>query len=258
MPPAEMRAMREALAASLRRRTPRCYGTWGLATFHLTLFAVVSYATRSLSLQTDAAIAWGADFPARIIGGEWWRMLTGAALHGSPLHLILNLSALAMVGPTVERLTGTRGFVMVYIACALAGSALSLAGGSARVTVGASGAILGLFGVLLALAFPRNRRGAAADDPPVAPVDRRLLDAYIGMAVSAVATTLLFGSLLPHVNNSFTLEALGWAVSSDGSSEPTWNGAARTSGNQARVCWWRSPVALPQSRSASHEGRCIP
>jgi rhomboid protease GluP len=57
--------------------------------------------------------------------------------------------ALFLVGPIVEALYGHVRFLLLYLACAAAGSAASYLFTGAPIAVGASGAIFGLFGVLL-------------------------------------------------------------------------------------------------------------
>ena len=66
-----------------------------------------------------------------------------------PLHLAFNMYALFLVGPIVESLYGHVRFLLLYLACAAAGSAASYVFTGAPIAVGASGAIFGLFGVLL-------------------------------------------------------------------------------------------------------------
>jgi membrane associated rhomboid family serine protease len=88
---------------------------------------------------------------AGVAAGEWWRLLSVVLVHGGLLHLALNMYALFLVGPLVERIYGWRLLALMYVLCALAGSVGSYLLGDPTVpSVGASGAIFGLFGVLLA------------------------------------------------------------------------------------------------------------
>lgn len=80
--------------------------------------------------------------------GEYWRLLTVVLVHGGILHLAFNAYALWIIGPIVEALYGPRRFIVIYLVCALGGSAASYAV-SVVPSVGASGAIFGLFGALL-------------------------------------------------------------------------------------------------------------
>ena len=93
-----------------------------------------------------------------------WQMVTYGFLHGSILHLALNMYALWLFGSQLERVWGPRRFTFYYFAC-LIGAALSqmvvseftlMHGGMAYPVIGASGAV---FGLLLAfgLLFPYVR-----------------------------------------------------------------------------------------------------
>jgi membrane associated rhomboid family serine protease len=88
---------------------------------------------------------------AGVAAGEWWRLLSVTLVHGGILHLAMNMYALFLVGPLVERIYGWKVFALMYALCAIAGSVGSyLLGDPTAPSVGASGAIFGLFGVLLA------------------------------------------------------------------------------------------------------------
>lgn len=80
-----------------------------------------------------------------------WRMLTSALLHsmGSPIHLVLNMAVLWMIGRQIEQFLGAAKFVAIYVLSALGGvvAVLFLAAPNSAV-VGASGAVYGLFAAL--------------------------------------------------------------------------------------------------------------
>jgi membrane associated rhomboid family serine protease len=83
----------------------------------------------------------------------YWRLLTSAFLHVSPLHIAANMITLAIIGPPLERVLGRVRFTVVYLLAALGGSALIYAAGAPlQPVVGASGAIFGLFGAALVMA----------------------------------------------------------------------------------------------------------
>jgi membrane associated rhomboid family serine protease len=92
---------------------------------------------------------------------EIWQLLTYGFLHGSLTHLFFNMFALWMFGAEIERLLGTRHFVIYYLACVVGAAVAQLVVVSNMdmppvPTVGASG---GVFGLLLAfgMAFPQRR-----------------------------------------------------------------------------------------------------
>lgn len=83
-------------------------------------------------------------------GGEWWRLLTYASLHGGLIHLGFNGFILYRQAPVLERAWSSWRFALIYAVAAVGGglaSALTHGGPS----VGASGAILGIFGALLVI-----------------------------------------------------------------------------------------------------------
>lgn len=100
--------------------------------------------------------------------GELWRLGTVVLVHGGLLHLAFNMYALFIVGPIVEQLYGHWRFLLIYLLCALVGSAFSYTFSDAFASVGASGAVFGLFGMLLVAdrvhkpALTRNARNLTA------------------------------------------------------------------------------------------------
>jgi len=87
--------------------------------------------------------------------GEWYRLISSAFLHWDLLHLALNMFALWMIGPLIERSLGRLRFGVIYAVSLMAGSAGSMLVEPNAFTVGASGAIYGLLGALVILF--RNR-----------------------------------------------------------------------------------------------------
>ena len=90
-----------------------------------------------------------------VADGEAYRLLTAAFLHGSILHLALNMYALFLFGPPLEAALGRTRFTALYLISALGGSAASYAfSHPGQPSLGASGAVFGLLGAFLVL----NRR----------------------------------------------------------------------------------------------------
>ena len=88
-------------------------------------------------------------------GGEYWRFLTPAFLHGNIWHLGCNMYALWVLGPAVETILGRWRYLALYLLSAvgscLLSSYLNVCGG-----IGASGAI---FGVAASIAVISSRWG---------------------------------------------------------------------------------------------------
>ncbi|MGM7666942.1 rhomboid family intramembrane serine protease [Microbacterium sp. A93] len=82
---------------------------------------------------------------------EPWRMLTSAFLHslGNPLHIVLNLYTLWLMGRILEPVLGWPRFLALYLISAFGGSvAVLLLSNPYIPVVGASGAVYGLFAAL--------------------------------------------------------------------------------------------------------------
>jgi membrane associated rhomboid family serine protease len=90
-------------------------------------------------------------------GGEYWRILTGAALHGGLVHLLLNCYALYVLGRLIETLSNRAHLAIVFLLSAIGGGVLSLIFLPNDNSVGASGGILGFLGYLAAYGFLRRK-----------------------------------------------------------------------------------------------------
>jgi rhomboid protease GluP len=103
-----------------------------------------------LRMDSQVLISLGSNYGPLTWGGEEWRLLSSAFLHGGILHIGLNMVALYQGGWLVERLYGSTRFALIYLLSALAGSVASGWWEPVRNSVGASGAIFGVFGAMLA------------------------------------------------------------------------------------------------------------
>jgi membrane associated rhomboid family serine protease len=91
-----------------------------------------------------------------VANGDWWRLVTSMFLHGSVIHLGLNMLFLWWIGAPVEQAIGRARYALLYFVSGLAGSAGALLlTDPERFTVGASGALLGIRGA--AFVFERQR-----------------------------------------------------------------------------------------------------
>ncbi len=94
--------------------------------------------------------------PHRVLADRWvWQPLSYLFVHGSIMHLLLNLFALWMFGVPVEAQWGSRDFLKYYFICGLGAAAASiiLSPHSMNPVIGASGAIYGLL-VAFAMIYP--------------------------------------------------------------------------------------------------------
>ncbi|MGI9035925.1 MAG: rhomboid family intramembrane serine protease [Pyrinomonadaceae bacterium] len=89
--------------------------------------------------------------------GEYWRILTGAALHGGLIHLAFNCYALYVLGRLIEILSNRAHLAIVFLLSAIGGGILSFIFFPAGISVGASGGIVGFLGYLAAYGFIRRK-----------------------------------------------------------------------------------------------------
>lgn len=90
--------------------------------------------------------------------GNYWPLLTNAFLHGGWLHIILNMWSLWIFGPAIEARCGRLGFILLYLAGAVAASAAHLLANwtSPVPALGASGAIAAIIAAY-AVTYPRAK-----------------------------------------------------------------------------------------------------
>lgn len=82
-------------------------------------------------------------------GFEPWRLLSVLFVHGSFIHLALNMLALWMLGQSLEPMLGRARFLALYLISGLGGSVAVALLAPLAPTVGASGAIFGMLASLL-------------------------------------------------------------------------------------------------------------
>jgi membrane associated rhomboid family serine protease len=119
---------------------------------------VAGYVAQTLVGLEQSMLAAGFVRTDIVEGGQYWRLLTVGALHGSVLHIFLNGNALYGLGGLVEYLSNRAHLALVFVLAILGGSLASLFFGPFEHAVGASGGILGVFGYLLIYAYRRKQQ----------------------------------------------------------------------------------------------------
>jgi membrane associated rhomboid family serine protease len=99
----------------------------------------------------------GFDKQAFLAGHEYWRILTGATVHGSLLHVGMNCYAFYSFGKIFEMLSNRAHLAIVFLLSAIGGGVLSLVFAPGGISVGASGGIVGLVGYLAVYSFQRRQ-----------------------------------------------------------------------------------------------------
>jgi membrane associated rhomboid family serine protease len=101
--------------------------------------------------QTLDRLGW-LDTDSVIQAHQYWRLLTALFLHYGALHLVVNMFALLILGPPLERQIGSVAFAICYVFSGL-GSSLTVVllakwrAFNAVQLVGASGCVMGVVGV---------------------------------------------------------------------------------------------------------------
>jgi rhomboid protease GluP len=143
----------ERNATLLRNRRP--YATWIILALNMAMFALEIQ--RGGSENPETLYQLGALWtPAVLVGGEWWRAITALFLHFGLVHIALNMLALYILGPFLERMFGTLKYTLIYLVSGIGSMLTVLALTQAKMfepslMVGASGAIMGLVGATAAL-----------------------------------------------------------------------------------------------------------
>ncbi|HMG02940.1 MAG TPA: rhomboid family intramembrane serine protease [Edaphobacter sp.] len=106
-------------------------------------------------------IHFGANVPALVLHGQWYRLLSATFVHVGLIHLLTNMWCLWNLGLLGEPLLGPWGMVAVYMLTGVAGNLLSLLVNIVMrdlvsVGAGASGAVFGIAGILIVLLSNRK------------------------------------------------------------------------------------------------------
>jgi len=130
--------------------------TWALIAINVAIFLIGRLDTATgQEIFVNAA-----QYKPLIDSGEFWRVFTAMFLHANFTHVLFNMWALYLFGPSLERRFGSGSFASLYIATGLGGGALYHAFGRLAPAVGASGAIFGLMGAILAATYRQRHTPA--------------------------------------------------------------------------------------------------
>jgi len=155
-PLAEEKAFHDQLEAY----APIAWITWLLIGVNVLVW-IAMWHTGAKIEQTppEQLLSWGGNTAFDVQRGEWWRMATAMFLHGSLIHLGINMAGLYVVGGVVERIYGHLPFTLIYLGSGLIGNGLSLYfGAQYAVSAGASGAVLGVTIALMVGMYQHRER----------------------------------------------------------------------------------------------------
>ncbi|MBR1385247.1 MAG: rhomboid family intramembrane serine protease [Bacilli bacterium] len=120
------------------------YITYGLILINVIIY-ILMYLMNYERYFIENYSVWGYGI---IKNGEFYRLITGAFLHGDIFHLLFNMYALFVIGSQIESFMGKAKYLVIYFFSAIVGSLFSIVLNN-NISIGASGAIFGLLGSLL-------------------------------------------------------------------------------------------------------------
>ena len=150
----------QAFEAGLQTLQPRPWATYVLIALNVGIWLLtLSLGAGVLRAPSESLLLWGGNAASEIQRGEIWRLASATFLHNGVMHVLMNMFGLYYAGILVERIYGTRQFLLIYLSAGLLGSALSLHFAAQNaVSVGASGAVFGVAAALLVSMLQHRER----------------------------------------------------------------------------------------------------
>lgn len=181
------------------------WSVWVLIVVNLAIFAWGGIDGDNINSQARQ----GGLNPVLVVdGGQYWRLVTAMFLHGSLVHIGLNMLSLHNIGSWVIGLFGHVRFWAIYLLSGLGGSLMGTLLAAPNVfSVGASGAIFGLIGALIVFFYRHNDM-----------LDEQIRAVRGSLVFSALATLLVGlapGSILDnwgHLGGFLAGAALGYGI----------------------------------------------
>lgn len=132
------------------------YSSLPMGVRNLLIFTGAIFILQMLPGMGDWLGMYGSLIPSLVFKNvQLWRIVTYIFLHGNAWHLLFNMLALWMFGVEIERMWGTRRFVIFYMIGGIGSGLLSFPMWYAQI-IGASGAVLALLTVY-AYYFPDRK-----------------------------------------------------------------------------------------------------
>ena len=140
------------------------------------------------SENTETLINFGANIPALIRGGDYYRLITSGFLHIGIIHILCNMYSLSVLGPSIEHFYGKAKYILIYFFSMIIASLFVMVFQSDySVSAGASGAIFGLLGSLLYFGY--HYRGYIGNQ-------------IIGQIIPVIIINLVIGFMAPGISNA--------------------------------------------------------
>lgn len=118
-----------------------------LIALNVIIFLISAIISGSLNyIEGSVLYNLGAKWSPAIKEGQFYRLFTSMFLHGGIVHLLFNMYALWSLGNLVEKVWGTKRFLIVYFGGGFIASLATFIFSPKSLSVGASGAIFALLG----------------------------------------------------------------------------------------------------------------
>jgi rhomboid protease GluP len=174
-------------------RLPAPVVTYALIAANAVMFLLEWYWSGDGTISAATRFQMGGNLGREALLHEPWRLLSHAFLHGSVMHVGMNMYSLFVLGSGLERLLGASRLLTLYAASALAGGLLSSLVHERLLGVGASGAVWGLMAAEIVWMLRLQRRyGKQAVPGGFAQIAQPLL---INLMISFLPGIDLFGHL---------------------------------------------------------------
>lgn len=136
------------MAAGAAPRTAIPFATYALIAVNVLIFGITAAQSRSVldNYAGSALFLEWVMYPPAVAAGDWVRVIGSGFLHYGPIHLLLNMFALYIVGRDIEPVLGRARYLAIYLVSLLGASAAVMVLAREDLTAGASGAVYGLFG----------------------------------------------------------------------------------------------------------------
>jgi rhomboid protease GluP len=206
---AQQTAAESDFKSRLQRLSPTAYVTPVLVAINVLVFLyTVSEGADLLTPDGRLMVLLGSDYGPMTTTGEWWRAITSMFIHFGVPHIAFNMWALWSTGRLVERLYGSRQFLLLYMSAGICGSVASVSWNPLVNSAGASGAIFGVFGALLV--FVVNKKAG---------VPASIMSRHRSSMLGFIAYNLFYGFLHTGIDNAAHIGGLaggflfGWLLS---------------------------------------------
>jgi rhomboid protease GluP len=142
-------------------------------------------------INQNVLLRMGASLPYGLDLFHPWRLVMASLLHGSLMHIGMNMWGLMYLGPLVEEQYGSPRYLFICVVTGIAGFLLS--GLLGHFSIGASASLMGLIGMLLGLTM--RRRSAA-------------MQMLRGQLIIWVVYIFISGFMFPGIDNAAHLGGL--------------------------------------------------